>query len=293
MNILNLFAIMFYARLWVSQKQNRFAQYAITLVALQTYIALTSSYLRSEIIFPLISFLLGHIIGKRDVRFMLSYRALPYIIIFGLYAVIFSGLENRRSNFIAYFTEKNNNINPYVKTEEQIRAEKKDALLIRSANVAQLSNVVNLVNQNGLFNGRVSAPLVIAVIPRIFWPNKPKIQLGTWFALEIGQGYLTESGSINNSINMTIPGELYIDFGWIGVIIGSLLIGVMVAALWNATNFYSSDFNLFGILFGGYLLLNALFGIGADLQIVITFMSFYLAFFILKHISRYLSLHQQ
>ena len=85
---------------------------------------------------------------------------------------------------------------------------------------------------------------------------------------------------------MMISGELYLDFGWWGVVIGSMLTGAFFCLLWNATQFYSSEYNLPGIVFGGYLLIISLSSFGADLQIVITLMSLYLTFFIIKKIAK-------
>ena len=83
---------------------------------------------------------------------------------------------------------------------------------------------------------------------------------------------------------MTVAGELYLDFGWLGVIIGSLLFGAFISVLWNSTEFYSSEFNLSGIIFGGYLIMISI-GSYADLQIVITLISTYLIFYAIKIIA--------
>jgi hypothetical protein len=112
------------------------------------------------------------------------------------------------------------------------------------------------------------------------------IQLGAWFALEIGVAAELDGGRANNSVNMTIPGEFYLDFGWIGLFIGCFLFGGLVAAFWNAAKFMDSPYNITGTLWGGYLLLYALGGIGADLQIVISLTSTYIVFFIIKKIAQ-------
>jgi hypothetical protein len=116
------------------------------------------------------------------------------------------------------------------------------------------------------------------------WPDKPLIQLGAWFALEIGVATTTDYGRANNSINMTVAGELFLDFGWLGVILGSLLFGGFISVLWNSTYFYSSEYNLTGIIFGGYLIMLSI-GSYADLQIVVTLLSTYLIFFAIKKVA--------
>ena len=80
---------------------------------------------------------------------------------------------------------------------------------------------------------------------------------------------------------MTVAGELYLDFGWIGVIFGSLLFGAFIALLWNSTKFYASEYNLSGTIFGGYLIMLSI-GSYADLQIAVTLVSTYIIFLIIK-----------
>ncbi len=275
--LLNTVGILFFSRLWGKDNNKTFGLYAVTLFILQTYIALTTSYLRTELILPTIYITVGYFIGKQDLRYVFSYRIIAPLAIIIMFSSTFASLKNNRSNFIDVF-----------KGEQTIRdeasEEKSNALLDRSANLAQLTNVMKLVKQNGFYKGRASAPLVAALIPRFLWKDKPQIALGTWFALEIGAAYKADNGRINNSINMTIPGELYLDFGWIGVVVGSLLIGMFIAALWNAAKFYSSQYNLIGIIFGGYLLFVGFINFGADLQITITLISTYLIFWAIKKI---------
>lgn len=198
-----------------------------------------------------------------------------------IFSSVFTTLQSNRANFINVFIQSEDTRGKPVAFVEENET---SGLLNRSANVAQITNVVKLVNSNGFYDGRASAPIIVALIPRFLWPDKPKIQLGAWFALEIGAGYKNDLGLINNSINMTVAGELYLDFGWLGVIIGSLLFGAFISVLWNSTEFYASEFNLSGIIFGGYLIMISI-GSYADLQIVITLISTYLIFYAIKIIA--------
>ena len=273
--LLNTVGILFFSRLWGKENNKTFGLYAVTLFILQTYIALTTSYLRTELILPTIYITVGYFIGKQDLRYVFSYRIIAPIAVIIMFSSAFSSLKNNRSNFIDAFKGEKT-------MSDEASEEKSNALLDRSANFAQLTSVMRLVKQKGFYKGRASAPLVAALIPRFLWKDKPQIALGSWFALEIGAAYKADNGRINNSINMTIPGELYLDFGWIGVVIGSLLIGMFIAVLWNATKFYTSQYNLIGIIFGGYLLLVGFINFGADLQIVLTIMSTYLIFLAIK-----------
>jgi hypothetical protein len=60
-------------------------------------------------------------------------------------------------------------------------------------------------------------------VPRILWPSKPNIGIGYWFAVHY---WGTPAGVTQVPQTITHPGELYIDFGLAGVIIGMALLGL-------------------------------------------------------------------
>ncbi len=75
-------------------------------------------------------------------------------------------------------------------------------------------------------NGETLYLLPITVFaPRAFWPEKPKIGLGTFFRENIWKGPGNESKS-GGQIAITQMGELYINFGPWGILIGMLILGV-------------------------------------------------------------------
>ncbi|MCD6011919.1 MAG: hypothetical protein K0Q79_1781 [Flavipsychrobacter sp.] len=277
--LVNTIGILFFARLWAKNENKTYRTYALALFAIETYTALLSSYLRFELILPTFYLAVGYFIGKGNLRTVFSYRIIPFLIIILIYSSVFTALQQNRSNFISVFQESDN-----MEERESDTGPSRGGLLDRSANLAQVTNVVNLVERNGFYEGAASAPILTALIPRVIWPDKPLIQLGAWFALEIGAGSRTSVGLANNSINMTVPGELYLDFGWIGVILGSLFFGSFLALLWNSTRFYASEYNLTGTIYGGYLFIISIGGY-ADLQVVVTLLSTYLIFLIIKKIA--------
>lgn len=288
LSLLNLMGILFYARLWVKENSKRYRSYAIMLCIMQTTIALFVSYLRIELLTPTLALFGGYFIGMGKIRYVFTFRVVPLIVILAIFSVFFNTLAGNRSNFIGAFTGDNNR---YVANQsyEDLSAKdrKQGGVFERSANIAQLTNIIDLTERNGFYQGAASAPLVYAFIPRLLWPDKPRIQLGAWFALEIGMAHVSETtGRINNSINMSIPGELYLDFGWIGLVVGCFFFGGLVAMFWNAARFNESFYNLNGALWGGYLLLYALFGIGVDLQIIVSLFSTYFVFLFLKYFLR-------
>ena len=279
--LLNLISIMVYALLWKKNNNTKYRTYSLLLCFLQTYIALTTAYLRQELLFPILSFAGGYYLGLGEVKYLFTYRILPLLFVLGSYAYVFKDLE--RSNFINIFYTIQSSKEKNSSNEEMLENADKGTIVDRLACLAQITSCIQLVNVNGFYQGTVSAPLVIAIIPRFIWPDKPQIRMGAWFAVAIGRAYLDENGNPNNSINMTIPGELYMDFGWFGIIIGCFSFGALLALFWNAANFASSSYNLTGTMWGGYLLQSGLAGFAAgDLQLVITFFSTYLTFYVIK-----------
>ena len=288
--VLGLFSVMgilFYARLWGKDGVVKYRNYAILLAILQTFNALYNSFLRIDLLTPTIIYYGGYFIGKSSVKALLSEKLVPPILIIVIFSQFFNTLADNRAHFIDSFTsgDEKETYNSYADLSADQNS--RGGLLERSSNIAQITNVVNLVEKKGLYLGQASAPLIAALVPRFLWPDKPQIQLGSWFALEIGAATISSStGRANNSINMTIPGELYLDFGWVGVVLGGILFGGLVRLFWNASKFNESAYNILGALWGGYLLLFALFGIGADLQIIVTLLSTYIIFLVIKKLAK-------
>jgi hypothetical protein len=67
----------------------------------------------------------------------------------------------------------------------------------------------------------------LSILPRALWPDKPTISLGIWFRDELVPPGIFREGS---SVAVTWPGEFYISFGPIGVIVGMFLVGVALQA---------------------------------------------------------------
>ena len=284
LSLMNVMGIMFFARLWVVENNNKYKNYAIVLAVLQTLIALYTAFLRIELLTPAISFFGGYFIGKGSIKYVFSARIIPVIVVLAVFSTFFNTLAGNRAHFIEAFTGSDAPAATYADISDS-EDKGEGGAFERSANIAQLTNVVELVKKNGYYQGKASYPLLAAFVPRILWPDKPAVQLGVWFALEIGAATIGDNGFANNSINMSIPGELYLDFGWVGVILGGLIFGALIAMFWNASGFVESPYNLSGTLWGGYLLLYALNGIGADLQIVVSLISTYIIFLLIKKIA--------
>lgn len=72
-------------------------------------------------------------------------------------------------------------------------------------------------------NGATLENLAAGLVPRLLWPGKPQIGIGYWFA----QVYWpVPQGATQVPQAVTHPGELWIDFGWAGVIVGMAALGL-------------------------------------------------------------------
>jgi hypothetical protein len=256
------------------QKAQLFYKAIIAMVAV-TLNAFLFSYLRVEMLLPIIVFLIGYFFGAKSFKELINVKLLPVLLLIVIFYSFFEFFGNNRSQ-VGVGVDRISQLN-FARSDDRILFDDEDTGLSafgRSSNISQISAVCGLVVNNGYYQGVSLTPLLVAFIPRIVWPEKPTIALGVWFALEIGAAVETDDW-FNNSINMTIPGQLFLDFGWIGLGIGGILTGVLLRLLWNATGFYKKRFNLLGTYFGVYLLLTAFLGLGADLQILITFLALY------------------
>lgn len=253
-----------------------------TLFSLATIYNFLFSYLRVNMILPALALVLGLYWGYGTVKKLLtSIRVFPIYIFVALFISFFSYFGLNRSS-IGAGSERLIAISQEVESIDATTSGSE--FLTRFSTINQLTNVVNLTETKGFYNGQTLNYLGFAFIPRFLWPEKPVIAQGVWFAFEIGQALKTETW-YNNSINMTIPGEFYLNFGWAGVVVGCFLFGGFWALLWRSTGFWERPRDFLGKIWGFYLLFLGFFGLGADLQILVTLIAMYLLFlFISKFI---------
>lgn len=134
--------------------------------------------------------------------------------------------------------------------------------------------VYEITEQSGFKYGSDLYYIAVALIPRILWPDKPYIPRGVYFA----KTYL----GLGNSVGMSIGGELYWNFGWIGIIIGYFLLGSVMGRLWNILGNYPVN-NLLNFTF--YFILLILSSAGAEFgSVFIGFIQLIIMFLILKFI---------
>jgi hypothetical protein len=250
-----------------------------------------NSYLRSAILMPSIAYLLGNFISDPNPRFFLKLRILPVFIVGFLFYSTFSAFGTLRSKI----QDKSERLEILFNSDELLEdyglEDKEDkSIWARKSTLSQISAGVELTARKGFYYGETLEYLAYVFIPRFIWANKPLVMQGQWFAVEIGNSIIRDLGKANNSINMTIKGELFINFGWIGMIIGLVLFAFLIAVLWNNISFHQSKMFMLSGLFGVFIFNIARGGFGSDLQIIVSIVSFYL---ILWAITLFFSLFKQ
>lgn len=86
---------------------------------------------------------------------------------------------------------------------------------------------ISLADQDGFQPRLVFEPLTYVFIPRLLWPDKPAIRQGWEYSgLVFGQRYISWSSS--STAAGLYPG-MYLGFGWLAVLFGSLLAGGLLA----------------------------------------------------------------
>ena len=83
------------------------------------------------------------------------------------------------------------------------------------------------------------------VIPRFIWNGKPEISLGQWFTENLWYKNIDETGF--QSTAMFVPGDLYLHFGIIGVIVGMFYYGLFLKIQLRIV--FTMKNKMFGFLF--------------------------------------------
>lgn len=242
--------------------------------------ALMFLFLRAEVAGPLAAVFLGAVLGDPSFSVLRRRALIPVYAAAALFVVYFGTLgesRNRAGGFervvAAYELQEN------LARGDPGAPVARQTVLSRLTTFNQLSQVGRVVEEDGFLDGQTLEYLGFAFIPRFLWPEKPAIAKGAWWALRIGQANIRPDGAISNSVNMTIPGELYLNFGWTGVVAGCLLFGMFVGILWDRARFWDGASNTLGSAYGFYLLwVWIALSLGPDLQMVVTMTALYMVF---------------
>lgn len=250
--------------------------------------ALFLAYLRTDIISPFIAFALGALLGARSLAPLRSKIFVPLYVVAAFFVIYFSAFARARGTAVG--VDRLELVSEGAPPNTPFTAPQHSDFWARLTNFNQLSQVGRIANEDGYLHGETLEYLGFVFIPRFLWPDKPIVQKGGWFAWRIGQAWIRADGRYSNAINMTVPGELYLNYGWFGVLAGCALFGAFVALLWSRTGFWSRSSSAVGAAFGYYLFWTSL-SLAADLQIVVTLIATYCIFVAVGAAVRVVSSH--
>ncbi|HUS10202.1 MAG TPA: hypothetical protein VMZ30_07030 [Pyrinomonadaceae bacterium] len=106
-----------------------------------------------------------------------------------------------------------------------------DRFFQRQFDAVPVGFLVGEVERSGLMLGETMKYAGYAFVPRLIWPDKPTVTRGGWFSTYLGL-YDVEAEA-TTAIGMTAVGELYWNFGILGVLIGMCLMGCGLGYLWS------------------------------------------------------------
>lgn len=260
----------------------RAAMLAGLIVALAEAVrAILFAYLRSDVLAPVFAYSAGLVLGARSLRPLKRPEFLPVYAAAAIFVIYFAAFGEVRGRSGAGL-ERLGSVQVY--QENVGENPSRQNVLGRLTTFNQLTQMLRVVHEDGFLDGETLEYLGIAFIPRFLWPEKPEIAKGAWFAMRIGQARIFQ-GRITNSVNMTVGGEFYLNFGWPGVICGTFFFGAFLGVFWSRTAFWRDPFNVLGAGFGYYLLWTGFVG-AADLQILVTLLALYLIFVAASFVAR-------
>lgn len=106
-----------------------------------------------------------------------------------------------------------------------------ELFLVRQFDALPVGFFAGEVERSGLQRGATMRYAAYAFIPRAVWPDKPTVTRGGWFAAYLGFARRAEDSTV--SLGMTATGELYWNFGVLGVCLGMFVFGSMIGGLWR------------------------------------------------------------
>ena len=103
-----------------------------------------------------------------------------------------------------------------------------DRALTRLDLLTSVADVLSLGSRANMVKGDVHwwmLPLY-PFVPRFFWPSKPVLNESAWFTVALS-GRSGDARTIGSSTAVTYPGDLYLQFGWLGIPVGMFVLGVI------------------------------------------------------------------
>lgn len=266
-------AAFFLARFGADARVGHAVALGVVVALVESGRAVLYSYLRFGMVFPFLAVALGVVVGGRSLKALRSPLLLPIVIALAVMAP-YAGTFARTREHLPRGPERLAELGA-IGTQDTSGW---ITTLARFATFNQTTQVLRLVDEEGLLEGETLGYWTYALVPRVLWPSKPTIAQGQWFAERLRLGRLhSDAASFSNSINMTLPGEWYLNFGWSGTVVGCFLAGVFVAVLWGLCGFSAGARDVLASLLGFRLLWGAWTLLG-DLQQVVSLTAYCVIF---------------
>lgn len=225
--------------------------------------ALAFRFLRTEMIWPLLAYVLplffarGH---KRISRLSRSFLAVSavagFVLVFGQFGENRDKYEGSDRISVVLLGSKEAS-GPDIKGAPGVE------VVARLSTMNQLSALEGVVARRGTFGGSTLKPLLYAPIPRLVWPTKPQIVPGQQYARLLGRGSELPGGRFSNAINSTLPGDFRLNFGWAASVAGSAVFGLMLALGWSLCRHFVDGRDPAATV-GAFLLITAAAFVGAN-----------------------------
>jgi hypothetical protein len=105
-----------------------------------------------------------------------------------------------------------------------------DKTMYRMCDPCAAAMVARLAHKDGFLWGQGLDYVPITFIPRALWHDKPPLDRGLNFTAALG--WAADPSSATTSTGLTSAGELYWNFGWLGVVVGMYLLGAVISGCW-------------------------------------------------------------
>lgn len=141
---------------------------------------------------------------------------------------------------------------------------------------------IRIQKNEGLLFGETYVKVLVSLIPRFIWKNKPLYTYGQEFGMKAG---MSGKGSLT-SVAPTILGEGFINLGWLG---GAVLLGIVWMMTFLYKRIYSGSINTLNFILLYMIVLRSYIYIGGDFAgmfsgaIKMAIFFYLIGFFMSKH----------
>ncbi len=226
--LLSFFAISKQKVFGISEKKRFIILLMCSILLLISNLSLSSKFNLLFSLLPLLWYMLIHV--KKIGLVLIAGGTIFFIYLFVFQPLVFINRVVERDFQIEIDSEHFSNLVSNYEFNEIVNEESflfgLETFMSRMFELNASAYVIKVTEYSGLKYGEDMKIMYSILIPRILWPDKPQINVGGTFAKE----YLN---SDKVSVGVQTSGELYWNFGFLGVVFGSLLLGALYSMIWK------------------------------------------------------------